>query len=192
MIIVSGDSHVQQFMGRNPICAGYPSCVSKDPFKCFWLGPRTCWHFMKNCKDQLLNILGEHWRTGDRLVVSCGEIDCRRHVVRQANLRNVSIEVVAAEVAARYMEIMEEFKAWRPIALGLPPQMDAPQKDYEPQGSTKERNVAINCFNEIISKHVPFWASPGQEDQSLVLDKVHVIGDHARSIFLRLEKEIEK
>ena len=190
MIIVAGDSHIQQFMGGDHPCRGYPAFVLREPFKCFWLGPKTCWNFMKNCKEMLYQIMEEH--ENDRLVISCGEIDCRRHVVHHAGLRGVGVDDVAREVAWRYVEIMEEFKDWRPIALGLPPQMEAPQKDYDPRGTVEERNVAIDVFNDEVGKHVPFWPSPGQEFPTLMLDSVHVLGETARRMLVELATETKR
>ena len=186
MIIVAGDSHVQQFMGEPHPC-GFGMLAT--PFYCFWLGPRTCWNFMKNCKEPLTSILKKHWKANDKLVISCGEIDCRRHVVPQAESRGIKIEEATGEVAERYMIILSEFKDWNPVALGLPPQMNAPQKDYAPNGTPAQRNLAVRVFNERLSDHSPFWPSPGQSNPSLVQDQVHVFGHKAREILLKMTGE---
>ena len=189
MIIVIGDSHVQQFIGKPSRLPGYPKFVEREPFKTFWIGPRTCWKVLPERAPLVETILRDHWREGDWMVFSFGEIDMRRHVLPHVT-EDRPIEKVAIEVGRRYLDLLRQYSAHNPIALGLPPQKDALQEDYDPRGTVEERKLATKAFNGVLERGwVRYWPSPGWAIECMS-DRVHCRGDSARDWFVKRAKEL--
>jgi len=191
--IVIGDSHVRQFMGQNfLVYVTTKQDPSWNPFWLFGIGPATCWNFADKYKKETSDILNEHWHAGDHVLFSLGEIDCRCHVVKQAQIQKRPIFEMAREVANRYLSIASQFNSFSPVLLGLPPQLREKGQGGEgiwtPVGTRQERNEATDTFNDALkSSGRTFWII---QRPDLMPDSIHVSGEEARQHYLALAKTI--
>jgi len=157
-----GDSHVSFFSGWNKIAPVWPVPV-KDRlpfFKSYHLGPALAYNLCEiNSQSRGRENLFEVLKTippGEKVLLVFGEIDCRAHLLKQADRQNRDIPEVAQECVQRYFSAIEEVSkmgyevmVWAAIPSFPCNYIDS---EYPAYGSPKERNRATRLFNEEIER----------------------------------------
>ena len=89
-----------------------------------------------------------------------GEIDCRYHLLRQAELQERSIEEVVSDCVARYARVVLEVQAmgfatcvWSVIpANGVA--SEEVDSEYPSWGTALERNTVVTTFNSLLVEYL--------------------------------------
>ena len=158
-IFCIGDSHVCFFSGLNRIQPAWPqlSIDILERFRTFHIGAVLAYNL---CKEQtsemgretLFKILDLHIPKKSHVMLCFGEIDCRNHLLRQADLQKKSIESIVEECAHRYCLVISEIinLDYMPIVYNAIPSSwvsDVNNPSYPVYGSCSERNRATKRFN---------------------------------------------
>jgi hypothetical protein len=149
-IFCIGDSHVSVFLGKDHIAPLYPEkAVSQFPFMDVTrLGPVTAYNFCEITSTTKAREKFETILTGlppaSWLLISAGEIDCRVHLVKQANAQKKTFEEIAEILASRFLSYLGSIQAlgFR-ICLLLPPPtkfIEQETPEYPSFGTEIERN----------------------------------------------------
>lgn len=167
VIYCIGDSHVSFFSGSDKIQPLWPlnSTDELTFFKTFRLGAvladslsrygsamkgRELLFILLDRKIPVLQL--RPIPPGSRVLFCFGEIDCRFHIVKQAEMKSSSIESVASEVADRYSQVLKEVQdvgyeilVWNVI----PPTNPTVQNPEFPHyGDYAQRIIATEHFNK--------------------------------------------
>ncbi|HTJ78604.1 MAG TPA: hypothetical protein VL357_06370 [Rariglobus sp.] len=160
-----GDSHVCFFSGRNVIHRDWPN-ESDDQlpwFKTYRLGSALAYNLPRHGtktrgRERLFEVLDTKVPPGARVLLSFGEIDCRAHLIKQAQLKGVSIETVVELCLDEYFKVVREVVArgFQVIVYNVVPSRQSTVgggalKDADPfvtTGTWRERNRAARLFNE--------------------------------------------
>ena len=159
-----GDSHTAFFTGYNIIQPEYPKVLQSIPQNIYTyrLGSPLAYNLCEpNSKTQsnekLFEIINKlNYRT-DIVLLSFGEVDCRAHVIKQAEIKNITIDEAVHECVSRYLIVIKKilelnFKVviWNavPTAMGF----ENVKFEYPYYGSFEERNKACILFNEELQK----------------------------------------
>lgn len=109
-----GDSHSNIFSGHNKMQPIWPTLHTDLLFglKSFRVGPALAYNLVKRNstvggREKVLNILGTI-PSKSKVLLCFGEIDCRKHIVKQAKHQNISIDLVAKQVAQNYLQFAKE------------------------------------------------------------------------------------
>ncbi len=153
MIHCIGDSHVLVFTGVDEV---KENCDALPFFRTHWLGPQTAYNVMK--KAALIEgIVKEQVDKGDSILFCFGEIDCRTHLVRQAELQGRPLAEVVKDCVENYVRIFERVGRYghRLIAWNVPPSSfgNWSYGDYPTYGSCAQRNEATAIFNSLLRKY---------------------------------------
>jgi hypothetical protein len=171
IIYCIGDSHVSFFSGLDQIQPLWPTNSEDklDYFKTFRLGAvlaNSLSRYGSAMKGrELLFVLldrripvQELWPIPPKSkVLFCfGEIDCRFHIIKQAEIQAVSIESIATETANKYSQVLKELQelgyeilVWNVI----PPTNPATQNpEYPHYGNYSQRIIATEAFNEQLKR----------------------------------------
>ena len=158
-----GDSHVSVFLGIDRLAPIWPeSYKSLIPnFEVIRLGPITAYNVCEynrtsQGREKLEKVL-EGVPDNSWIIISAGEIDCRVHLIKQAELQNKSFEEVAANVASRFVNFIGDITKNRfKVCLLLPPPTSF-RVDDDPDnpkyGSEVERNkITGTLIKKLISE----------------------------------------
>lgn len=168
VIHVIGDSHVALFSGRDVMVDSWPRS-SQDPsgrFHAYRLGPVLAYRLPNLAsasygREKLLSTLAYGPVPPKGTVMLCfGEIDCRYHLLRQAELQRRDIGDVLAECVARYARVALEVRAmgFATCVWGVIPANEvAPEEadsEYPSWGTALERNAVSRTFNGLLAEHL--------------------------------------
>jgi hypothetical protein len=159
-----GDSHTAFFTGYNTIQPEYPKTlqsISKNIYT-YRLGSPLAYNLCEpNSKtksnEKLFEIINTLNYKTDIVLLSFGEVDCRAHVIKQADIKNITIDEAVYECVNRYLLVINKivelnFKVivWNavPTAMGF----ENEKFEYPYYGSFEERNKACILFNEALQK----------------------------------------
>ena len=159
-----GDSHTAFFTGYNVIQPEYPqsfTSIVKNIYT-YRLGSSLAYNLCESnsrtkSRQKLFEIIDTLNYKTDILLLSFGEVDCRAHVIKQAELKNITIEDAVKECILRYMLIIKELKdlkfkivVWNavPTAMGF----ENVKFEYPYYGTYEQRNKACILFNEELQK----------------------------------------
>lgn len=166
MIHCIGDSHVSIFTGKDKISEGNPCSFDSLPhFRTYRLGPHTA-HGVGTLGHHGYNSLFELLKRIpiiDPILLSYGEIDCRVHVIAQAEKQNKSIKDVVKDIVHRYAETIREVQhlrnnkiiIWCPVPTLNHYDPNAYIQEINPYphiGKSEERNMATLAFEEELIK----------------------------------------
>jgi hypothetical protein len=193
-----GDSHTSFFTGRNEIQAEYPAIVKSIVSKIFTyrLGAPLAYTLCeKNTKyrsnEKLFEILGTLNPQEDAILLCFGEIDCRAHLIKQAQIRDIGIGEIIEECVRRYLEVILKIKAlgfnvgvWNaiPTAMGF----EDETLEYPYFGTYLERNKTAFGFNEKLKEYAAIHGfqyygvfdkiinSNWETDDKYYFDKIHL------------------
>lgn len=91
------------------------------------------------------------------IILLCfGEIDCRVHMIRQAEIQNLSMSEIARKCANRYFSVIKEVQrdfevvVWNVIPSS--PQDKINSAEFPPYGTSKERNKTTAIFNAVLNE----------------------------------------
>ena len=88
--------------------------------KIYWLGPITMHRVGRDGIDSVLpHRLVKKLRSGDYVIFSFGEIDCRNHVERVAETENTNWQAVTDRLVARFLRTIAAFSAERGVIAGI-------------------------------------------------------------------------
>jgi hypothetical protein len=167
-IFCVGDSHVCFFTGQDKISGGAPSTGDDilPQFRTYWLGPILAYNLVQDGtttqgREKLISLLqSKAIPLGSRILLSAGEIDCRMHLLKQAESQDRPIESVVEECVERYFSVILELKksGWRPMVWAVVPSGDPDpdstwfNNDFPHYGSLGQRNEAIGLFNRELER----------------------------------------
>jgi hypothetical protein len=154
VILATGDSHSLFWRGRDTIKA----CDSLlDGVLVAHLGASTAYGIARADSPRAANLANLLYRRRDTIgmIITCfGEIDCRTHVVKQAELQQRSIDSIADELADRYLGFVSALarKYAKPVAIWGPPPSTPPDHHHHDDrfpthGTVVERNRAVGRFS---------------------------------------------
>lgn len=169
MIYCIGDSHVSVFSGRgtkdNPYTQPLFPLIAKGDLPAFTpirLGSILAYNLVGKT-SRIFETL-EYYKVSrdDVVLLSFGEIDCRMHILRQAQIFNEPVKSLVEECVARYliaaqMIANKEYRVafWGPIASSiaspLPEHLQKPD-EFPVFGSCQERNSITQYFNEYLTQ----------------------------------------
>ncbi|OGH88684.1 MAG: hypothetical protein A3J93_01140 [Candidatus Magasanikbacteria bacterium RIFOXYC2_FULL_42_28] len=163
IIYCIGDSHASFFSGTDDIQPIWPeeSYDSIPLFKTYRLGPVTAYNLTKqNSSTQGREKLFAALSTipKDSNVLLCfGEIDCRVHLLKQAQFQSRPLGEVVKECVDHYWSVVKEIKrcgysviVWGVIASTIDGNIVEP--DYAAHGTCLERNEATKIFNNYLKE----------------------------------------
>ncbi|MEK6620985.1 MAG: hypothetical protein AABZ13_00700 [Planctomycetota bacterium] len=169
MIYCIGDSHVSVFSGRgtkdNPYQQPLFPTITKGDLPAFTpirLGAILAYNLVGKT-SRIFEAL-EYYKVSrdDVVLLSFGEIDCRMHILRQAQIFNAPVKSLVEECVARYLIAAQiiankEYRVgfWGPIASSIAPPL--PEHLQKPEefpvfGSCQERNHITQYFNEYLTQ----------------------------------------
>jgi hypothetical protein len=163
-----GDSHAALFSGRDSMIDAWPRS-SRDPsgrFRAYRLGPVLAYHLPDPAttargREKLLATLAYGPVPPKGTVMLCfGEIDCRYHLLRQAELQERDIEEVVAECVERYVRVVLEVQAmgFATCVWGVMPANEVAPGEEDPEypswGTARERNAVAGTFNRLLAERL--------------------------------------
>lgn len=158
-----GDSHTCFFMGYNVITSFYPA-VTQSLFSniyCYWLGPSLAYSVNKEKSStdsfkKIMDITENLNPAEDALLFCLGEIDCRAHILYQAEQKGISVEEVINNTVSAYMEtismlIQKNFKVlvWN-VVYSANFLDEGPNPEFPYFGTIAQRNAATTMFNNLL------------------------------------------
>ena len=159
MIRVIGDSHVSVLSGRADLQPCWPKRV-RSAFagvETIRLGSYLAYSVTRSghmARRKLMAALRTS-KPNDTIVLSFGEIDCRCHVVRQAELRKVPIATVARELAREYVHAARALVPDRGLFfLCAPPTSPVLHRNtaWARAGTFEQRRRAVQAFNRELKR----------------------------------------
>jgi len=206
-----GDSHVSVFSGTNKISEGYPSVHDVLPwFRTYRIGPHLAYNIGNETHHGYKHLMGilAGISTGSNVLLSFGEIDCRCHIIRQAELQGKKIEDIVLECVNRYFKTITTVvgMGYNVIVWGAVPTCNydglvyKENEPYQHYGTFRDRNKATALFNDLVEKlcagaGVPFLSisehlvdSDFRTIETLYMDSIHLSDKAIPYILGRFEK----
>jgi len=155
-----GDSHACFFSGYDVIQPGYPEQASnKYPFfKGYRLGSVLAYSLPSfNTKEQgrekLLELI-QQLPAGAHIMMCFGEVDCRCHLLKQADIQQKPVVEIVDHCVARYFQAIDELTGagFRVMLWNALPSADSNNIDYPTYGSMEERNRCSMLFNAALKR----------------------------------------
>lgn len=166
LIHAIGDSHCLFFSGQQP-----PAIIPNKwgpgidgaqdrllEFRTYHLGPVLAYNLCERetttrGREKLLSLLDRAVIPGGSTLLLCfGEIDCRCHLLKQAQVQNRTLADVAVECVRRYFGFIDELRdrqcvpvVWGPVASQ--PDDWPLNADFPRFGTECERNLATGVFS---------------------------------------------
>jgi len=154
-----GDSHASFFSGYDQIQSGWPK-KSTDKYaflKSYRLGPVLAYNLgsfktRSRGREKLLYLLNHILPFKSKVLFCFGEIDCRAHLLKQAEIQKRDIHHVVKDCVDRYFSVIKETKnkgfellVWNVIPSGIVDK--AIEIEYPFYGTNIERNEVSKYFN---------------------------------------------
>lgn len=158
-----GDSHVCFFNGRDAIHPEWPDFIGKNlPFKTYRLGTPLAYNLSSyNTKsrgrEKLLDLL-KLLPLNSTILFVFGEIDCRCHLGKQAELQERPINETVEECVNRYFDVITEVRnlGFNIGAWGVIPSTDfskyEPDHPFPSYGTCQQRNIITKLFNNYLDQ----------------------------------------
>lgn len=131
MIYVIGNSHVNFFTNAHPGTELFKTdqFVSYNFFAC------TAYKFWEKHFFEMLNVFDmlKVKRDTDYILMVAGEVDCRVHIPKQADIQGISDEEAVRLCLEKFFPCLMDLKArgFRPIGWGSHPSANLPPSDVE-------------------------------------------------------------
>jgi hypothetical protein len=112
MIYSIGNSHAHFFTGTPPGTQGFGSSQN-EYFTSISLGPVIAYNFFEHHYPILLNALSQNQikiQTGDKILLTIGEVDCRWHLPKRANDHKQCVNDVVHECVDRFFRTHIDLK----------------------------------------------------------------------------------
>jgi len=195
-----GDSHAGFFTGRDSIFPDHSDARPLHFFKVYHLGPVLAYNLPEvgttsGGREKLFALLDEEIPAGAWVMTVFGEIDCRAHLLRQAEKQGRPINDITRECAERYFGVVQEIfaRGFQVIVYNAIPSLpekstwaEGKEDEYPAYGSRADRNAAIRSFNERLrelcgAESVSFLENfdllidaQGVPDKAYYMDKIHL------------------
>jgi len=158
-----GDSHVAVFSGINGIIPVWPKKAPSvyPSFVPYRLGPVLAYNLCKEKtttrgREKLFKLLNKEIPKGSNVIFVFGEIDCRAHLIKQAEKQKRDIKEIVKECVKRYFSVLLEVKkiGYKVSVFGVfPSSLRTNQNpNYPFYGTHRERNTVSRLFNNYLSK----------------------------------------
>jgi hypothetical protein len=161
-LVCIGDSHASFFSGEDKIQLEFPeSSNNKIPFlEGVRLGAVLAYSLHKNNtqthgREKLFEILSTVDNSEAAIVLCFGEIDCRFHLLRQAEMRGCSLTQVVSDCVGKYFQVIMEVRdrgfevlVWNSI----PSSYDSNNPEYPHYGTHLQRNECTMLFNKLLGE----------------------------------------
>lgn len=153
-----GDSHASFFSGTDIIQPMWPDYSSNriSFFRSYRLGAVLAYSLHKlettsRGREKLFELLGTIPKHS-RILLSFGEIDCRVHLVKQAEKQRLPLESVVKACVEKYVDVACEIRdmEYEVIVWGVIPSTTSGnigQSEYIEYGTDEQRNTATKMFN---------------------------------------------
>lgn len=199
-----GDSHASFFSGYDEIQPQFPD-QSRNLypfFRSYRLGAVLAYNLVNlNTREQgrekLLDLISS-LDTGAAVLLCFGEIDCRCHLLKQADIQNQPLEAVVGNCVKNYFSAVDELieRKFKVLVWGVIPSARSSNEDYPTYGSMEQRNECTAQFNrqlkeECLKRGIAFISIfdnliNGQKETKLeyYFDTIH-LGQVARYMVLK-------
>lgn len=197
-----GDSHANFFSGFDEMQPDWPAPGIKNRYpelRSYRIGPvlayKLCEYGTTSGGREKLDKLLALLKPGEHILFCFGEIDCRAHVLLQAEKQKLPPETIINHIVERYLSIILEIRqaGFLPLVWGVIPsaptdinhRITVPPQ-YLFHGSCKERNRVSQAFNQTLKQranagHIPYldifeslWSEAGGVDRSFYSDEIHL------------------
>ena len=192
-----GDSHTSFFSGQAAMQPRWPE-RSHDLwqfFRTYRLGPTLAYNLCKTGtkskgRERLFDVLRRKVSVGERVLLCFGEIDCRAHLIRQSEIRGVSVLDLATECVSRYFQVVREVRSlnypvmiWNVIPPTITSCLDC---EFPVAGTFDDRLAVTRVFNSLLlsqceQEGIPFVSifdlilnKSGRPDQRYFVDGIHL------------------
>ncbi|WP_269540872.1 hypothetical protein [Cerasicoccus fimbriatus] len=195
-----GDSHVAFFSGSNSTWIENGEDRAWECFRAYHLGPVLAYNLPSTNtttkgREKLFYLLDNHITPGSWVMTVFGEIDCRAHLLKQAEKKQLPIEDVTAACVQRYFSVVQEIESrdYHVIVYNSIPSLPLHGDEQTGQAncypvyrSQAERNEAVQAFNfqmcELCSEHgIKFLNTydkivdaTGRPNGDLYCDEIHL------------------
>ncbi len=172
-VYIVGDSHTCVFSGEDRIHLPFPVEVGHGlpGIRSIRVGSVLAYNLVEldtrnQGRQKLFGFLGVI-PPRSIVVMNFGEIDCRAHLIKQAELQKRPVAELVDECVGRYTIAIDEVREmgfrvilWGPIASTMLPH--DPTLELPSYGSCKERNHVTDLYTRALKKwadtrHVPFF-----------------------------------
>jgi lysophospholipase L1-like esterase len=192
-----GDSHVSLFSGLDAIAPYWPheapSLISA--FKLYHLGPVLAYNLIAEksttkSKAKLTEILRTVLPPSSWVLLCFGEIDCRAHLLKQAEKSGRSNEVIVRTCVDRYFKALQfvQEMGHKPIAYNAIPsaRRNKPTTGFPTYGNCRQRNQITQIFNDYLElccreAQIPFVDTfdsfvnkRGLTNRAYYMDRIHL------------------
>lgn len=151
MIHCIGNSHAHYFTQSHPASI---ECDKKNNlFNSYSVGPIIAYNFYEHHLPKVCNVLDNiNYKDGDYIMFIVGEVDCRWHLPKMINDKNLDIENTIYECVNRYFRSIVKIKnnGYNIIVFGVHPSTNEKHSDNESEpifGDVIYRNKISKIFN---------------------------------------------
>ena len=163
LVYVIGDSHVGALSGRNAIQESFPIEIGDGipGIRTIRLGAVLAYNLVSldtrnKGRQRLFNVL-RLLPPRSRVILLFGEIDCRAHLIKQANEQKKPLPKIVRECVARYARVIKEVKALD-FRLGILAPFASSWDTVDPSiefpcfGTCVQRNAVTRMFTDELEK----------------------------------------
>lgn len=144
-----GDSHSSVFSGNNEMQSIMASHDILPQFKSYRIGPATAYNLAS--KRGILDSIILPLPKGSSVMFCFGEVDCRAHLIHQANIQGRPLEEVIKECVDRYFSVFRHYQSqgYELLAWNVIPSSTAIMdfEVYPAYGTCQDRNKVARVFN---------------------------------------------
>lgn len=148
-----GDSHSAVFSGEERMQEVLASNNTLPQFKSYRIGPATAYNL--SSKIGILDSVILPLPKGSRVMFCFGEVDCRAHIIHQADIQIRSLDAIIKECVNRYFSIFKHYQslgyqmlAWNVIPSSTNTDLNFDQ--YPAYGNCQDRNSVARVFNDYL------------------------------------------
>ena len=175
IIYIIGDSHANFFSGSDKVQRTWPyPCLYKLPyFESYRLGPVIAYNLCQlktktRGREKVLEILRNRVPKKSIVLLCFGEIDCRAHLLKEAERQNKPIIEIVQRCVNRYFSVVLEIRAlgyfpsvWNVLPTTSRTDLNPKSYEFPTYGSQKQRNHVTELFNRAIgtlckAENIPF------------------------------------
>ena len=160
-----GDSHVSFFSGTDRLTPQWPEPSGTGDrlpfFRTYRVGPALAWSLGRDGtrmrgREKVEEVLRKAVPPGAPVLFLFGEIDCRCHLLRQAETQGQTKAALAAECADAYFDAVLELAGTHPLLFcSLPAStqksLEGEGEEFPTVGTCLERNAVIRAFHARLS-----------------------------------------
>jgi hypothetical protein len=147
MIHCIGDSHVNLFSGADTMLPQYPHVIGDKLFgyRSYRLEARAAYNLANDIvsMDLFVEIISMYVKHGDAILLSYGEIDCRKHLPKYLDIEHCIDE---------YMKAVDQIIQWHKSLILLGPHLTLKNSSTKGYGTYTARMFMTERFNVLLEK----------------------------------------